>query len=248
MKNNVFISTKDLCLSFPKYNDSTRSLKRKLLQNISNLLSKSDAKNNEFQAIKNISISIKKGDRLGLIGHNGAGKSSLLRAFSGIYKPSSGFLAINGKVNSLLDLNVGLNHEMTGIDNIKLKSILLGLNKKRYKDIIADIIEFSELGDFIHAPIRTYSSGMLLRLAFSISVLIDSDILIMDEWLSVGDSSFNDKAQKKLNSIIDKQSILCIASHDLNLIKKVCNRCIHLENGKIIKEYTIKNKRMYEKK
>lgn len=186
-----------------------------------------------IQSLTDINLSIKKGDRIGLIGHNGAGKSTLLRVLSGVYSPSSGKMDIQGKVVSLLDISVGLDGESTGFENIMLRGVLLGLSPKEIENKINDIAEFSELGNFLNMPIRTYSSGMVMRLAFSIITSFPADIILMDEWLSVGDTNFSQKAKKRLEEMVEQSSILIIASHDPNMINRLCNKVITLEHGTI---------------
>jgi lipopolysaccharide transport system ATP-binding protein len=175
------------------------------------------------------------GDRLGIVGHNGSGKSTLLRLLSGIYEPSTGSIERSGSIASLVDISLGINGENTGRENIFLRGKLMGLSKKEIDAKIDEIIDFSELGDYINLPVRIYSSGMLLRLAFSVSTSITADILIMDEWLSVGDGAFADRASARLSGLVDESEILIIASHDRDLIEKTCNKVVWLEHGHIKK-------------
>lgn len=185
------------------------------------------------KALQNINLELKHGDRVGLLGHNGAGKSTLLRVLSGVYKPTSGQAVINGQVASLIDVSLGIDPEATGRENIFIRAALLGIKKKQINQQLEEIVDFSELGDFIDMPVRTYSSGMHLRLAFSVSTVIQPQILIMDEWLSVGDESFKDKAETRMQKLVDSTSILVIASHNKELICKTCNRVVWLDHGKI---------------
>ena len=169
------------------------------------------------------------------MGHNGSGKSTLLRLLTGIYEPSSGSIERSGSIASLVDISLGINGENTGRENIFLRGKLMGLSKKEIDDKIDEIIEFSELGDYINLPVRIYSSGMLLRLAFSVSTSITADILIMDEWLSVGDGAFAERASNRLRDLVDSSEILVIASHTKDLIEKTCNKVVWLEHGVIKK-------------
>jgi lipopolysaccharide transport system ATP-binding protein len=188
-----------------------------------------------IEALKNLDLEISAGDRLGIMGHNGSGKSTLLRLLSGIYEPSSGKIERSGSISSLVDISLGINAESTGRENIFLRGKLMGLSKKEIDEKIDEIIEFSELGDYINLPVRIYSSGMLLRLAFSVSTSITADILIMDEWLSVGDGAFAERASNRLKELVDSSEILVIASHTRSLIEETCNKVIWLEHGVIKK-------------
>jgi lipopolysaccharide transport system ATP-binding protein len=191
------------------------------------------------RALDNLTFEIKKGERVGLLGHNGSGKTTLLRTLTGVYFPVHGELTTHGRIASLLDVSKGMDPDATGFENIYLRGIMDGIKPSVIKDRIDDIADFTELGEYLNLPVRTYSSGMSLRLAFAISTSIDADIIIMDEWLSVGDASFRDKAQKRLDELIDKASILVIASHDPDLISNICTRKIHMEHGKIISDEQI---------
>lgn len=221
----------NLNISFPLLNSQTRSLRRQII-----------ARNLEIKvvdALRNISLKINSGDKIGVYGHNGAGKSTLLRAIVGAYSPSSGSLEVVGKVSSMIDLHMGLDYEATGYENIILK---LGLEDKSFrkdKDLIEQIIQFSELNEFINMPIRTYSSGMVMRLAFSIASSVNSDILVLDEWLSVGDKKFSSKASNRLSNLIENNSIMIIASHNIDLLHNTCNRLIVLNSGEIIEDKKI---------
>ena len=185
------------------------------------------------RSLNNINLEIKDGERIGLLGPNGAGKSTLLRVLGGAYIPTGGEASIEGKVGSLIDVSLGIDTESTGIENIYLRAALLQIPKKIVDDQLDSIISFTELGEFINMPVRTYSSGMHMRLAFAVSTMIRPEILLMDEWLSVGDLNFQKKAEKRLNDLIKRSSILVIASHSRQLIEKCCSRAILLENGQI---------------
>jgi lipopolysaccharide transport system ATP-binding protein len=169
-----------------------------------------------------------------VLGHNGAGKSTLLRVISGVYEPTGGSILVKGKVNSLIDLSLGMDSEATGIENIFLRGALLGLNRRWLSAKVKEIVDFAGLGNFIEMPLRTYSTGMQMRLAFSIATLQQPEILLMDEWLTVGDADFQEKAQQRLQEIIKKTSVLVIATHSPELVQQVCNRMIQLERGALI--------------
>jgi lipopolysaccharide transport system ATP-binding protein len=187
-------------------------------------------------ALSNINLEINNGDRVALVGHNGSGKTTMLRAISRVYYPTSGEIQVQGKVHSLIDIMLGVDFEATGRENIYLRGLLMGLSRREIESYEDEIIAFSELDEFIDLPIRMYSSGMAVRLAFSIATVVESDILIMDEWLSVGDADFKAKAQAKLQEVINRTKILVIASHDQGLVEQVCNRKIYLEHGQLISD------------
>ena len=221
-------------VSIPIFNANGRSLTSRLLEVATGGVLDADPKGKVIvTALQDVSLNLQPGDRLGIIGHNGAGKSTLLRVMGGVYRPTSGVARISGKVNSLIDINLGINLEATGLENIYVRGALLGLNKKQIDSKILDITEFSELGDFLKMPVRTYSSGMQLRLAFAVSTIVRPEILIMDEWLSVGDAAFQAKAEIRLGELLESTQILIIASHSRKLLESVCNRLIWLEHGKV---------------
>ena len=221
-------------VEFPIFNANGRSLTSRLLQVATG--GKLDADPNGrvvVKALEGISFSFGDGDRIGLLGHNGAGKSTLLRALSGVYAPSRGTAKSDGEIGSLIDISLGINPEATGRENIFIRGALLGFTKAEMAKKFEAIVEFSELGDFIEMPVRTYSSGMHLRLAFAVSTVVRPEILLMDEWLSVGDESFKHKAEDRLREVVDSTEILVLASHSRELIEKTCNRAIWLEHGTI---------------
>lgn len=232
----VNISLKQASVVLPIFNSSSRSITNTLVSAATGgALTAQKGGHVSIEALKNLDLDIVAGDRVGIIGHNGSGKSTLLRLLSGIYEPSCGSIQRTGTISSLVDISLGINPESTGRENIFLRGKLLGLSKKEIDEKIEEIIEFSELGDYINLPVRIYSSGMLLRLAFSVSTSITADILIMDEWLSVGDGSFGERASKRLQELVDNSEILVIASHTRSLIEETCNKVVWLEHGVIKK-------------
>jgi lipopolysaccharide transport system ATP-binding protein len=234
---NRLIKLDSVCVDFPIYNTTGRSLKKHLMQAATGGRMGANEKGRVVvRALDNLSMEICAGDRLGVLGHNGAGKSTLLRVISGVYEPTGGSVSVSGKVSSLIDLNLGMDTEATGIENIYLRGALLGYRRKELTAKIDEIVDFAGLGDFVHMPIRTYSSGMQMRLGFSIATIEQPDILVMDEWLTVGDTDFQDKAQRRLNEIVLKSSILVIASHSPDLVSKVCNRVVRLDRGRLTEE------------
>lgn len=186
-----------------------------------------------YRALFDISFSLKPGQRLGLIGHNGAGKSTLLRVLAGIFPPTKGKIDVSGKVTSLLDLAVGVDMDMTGFENIKVRLMLLGIPKEQIEEKARLAGEFSELKERLTMPIRTYSTGMFVRLSFSVCTVVEPEILLLDEFLSAGDLGFVSKAQKKMDELIEKGSIVVVASHALHEVKRICTDALWLDNGKM---------------
>jgi lipopolysaccharide transport system ATP-binding protein len=219
-------------VEFPIFNSSSRSLTNSLVSAATGGRLTADKSGHvQVRALSDINLEINSGDRLGIVGHNGSGKSTLLRVLAGIYEPTSGTIERQGSIASLVDISLGINPENTGRENIYLRGKLMGLNNRQVSAKIDEIIEFSELGDFVNLPVRTYSSGMLLRLAFAVATSITADILIMDEWLSVGDGSFAERAQARLKSLVDQAEILVIASHSRDLIERTSTQVLWLEQG-----------------
>lgn len=230
----------DLSVEFPIFENSHRSLKKKVLNLTTGGIIGNDAGNHPVvTALNQLNFRFGDGERIGLVGHNGSGKTTLLRVLSGIYSPTRGSLDLKGRVASLLDVSSGVDPDATGFENIYLRGIMNGFKPSRIKDKIDEIADFTELGEYLNLPVRTYSSGMMLRLTFAISTSIEADILIMDEWLSVGDADFQTKAAERLKLLVDNASILIIASHSPELIQNVCNRRILLEHGRIMADEPI---------
>jgi lipopolysaccharide transport system ATP-binding protein len=222
-------------LQLPVYGTGNRSLKQLVMSTATGGRIAAGSRNiTVVNALNDVSLTIGAGDRVGLIGHNGAGKTSLLRMLAGVYEPSRGVLQVEGKVTSLIDVTLGMDHEATGYDNILIRGLILGLSRKRIRQLTPEIEAFSELGEYLSMPVRTYSSGMVLRLAFSIVTCVHPDILLMDEWLSVGDASFVRKAEERLKGLVDKASILVMASHNPRIISELCNVHVTLERGQLV--------------
>lgn len=205
-----------------------------LVNNFFNLIRHNKISQEHFLALSDINIKIDDGDRVGIYGHNGSGKSTLLRVVAGVITPTKGNVNINGKVSSLININSGIYFDGTGIENIYFRATLMGIPKKEIKKKINEISEFCDIGEFINYPIKTYSSGMLMRLLFSIVVAFDHEIIIMDEFISTGDAAFLHKANQKIHQVINKSNNFIFASHSLDLISKFCNRMIILAGGKIV--------------
>lgn len=190
-------------------------------------------KKKTIHALKNINLSLADGDRLAIIGHNGAGKSSFLKVMAGIFPPKSGEMKIEGKIASLFELATGFEMEATGWENIKLRGLMLGQSPKELSSKMQEIADFSELGEHLNLPVKYYSSGMFIRLAFSISTSIEPDILLLDEVIAAGDARFLKKAQTRLNELLDKVKILVYVTHGMQSALEFCNKCIWLEYGEI---------------
>ncbi len=185
------------------------------------------------RGLEQVNLVFKEGDRVGLIGHNGSGKTTLLRVLSGIYTPTHGSAVIDGHCVSLININLGIDPDATGRENIRLRSAMMGMHPEEIAEKFDQIAEFSGLGEFLDVPFRTYSSGMQLRLAFATSTAVRPEILIMDEWLSTGDEDFKDRANARMRELVDSTKILVLASHSKELMEKNCNRVIWLEHGRV---------------
>jgi lipopolysaccharide transport system ATP-binding protein len=229
------ISAKNLTLEFPIYDFNQRSLRLQLLRSTVGGNLALDARHRlAVKALDGVSFDLADGDRVALIGQNGAGKSVLLRTVAGIYQPVAGSLTSEGSMNTLFDISLGFEQEMSGRNNIFRRGYLLGMRKSEISALVPEIIEFSELGPYLDMPMRTYSSGMALRLAFAISTSVHSDILLMDEWIGVGDAGFVKKAEKRLLSLTEQSKILMLASHSEHLLRDVCNKALVLHHGQVI--------------
>lgn len=194
-----------------------------------------------IEALKDINFKLEAGDRLGLIGHNGAGKTTLLSVMAGIYKPECGKIHHHGKITTLFNLGLGMDPVDTGIENIKTIGLYLGMTKQQILNAIDDIVDFTELGDYIHLPVRTYSAGMIARLTFAIATSLEPNILLMDEGIGAGDSAFANKAKQRLDDFFGKIGIMVVASHSNDLIRKMCNKALLLEKGRIISFGSVEN-------
>jgi ABC-type polysaccharide/polyol phosphate transport system ATPase subunit len=230
----AFISLDNVHVEFPIYNARSRSLKNDFLRRVGGKVGADDADRITVQALQGITLDLKAGDRLGLIGHNGAGKSTLLRVLSGAYEPSLGRVETRGKVTSLVDLSMGMDFELTGRDNIVLRGVFLGMTFAQARALVPEIADFSELGSYIDLPMRTYSSGMTLRLAFGVSTAVQPDILLLDEMINVGDAGFAEKAQQRMKAMLERSRILVLASHDPATLRRYCNKAVLLQEGRIV--------------
>jgi len=221
-------------VEFPIYNINTRSIKKKFLRMATGGHVSKDANQHVVvRSLSDITLSLENGDRLGLIGHNGSGKTTLLRLLSKIYEPTFGSCKIEGKISPMLNLSQGMEAEFTGYENISVRGTILGWTQKQIKQHIDQIAEMTGLGDYLAMPVRTYSSGMMVRLAFAISTSIDPEILLIDEVFGAGDANFIDRARNKMISLLKSSSIVVLASHSDDLIREFCNKALLLEGGQI---------------
>ena len=228
-KEEYSIEVKNVTKKFKVFYDKPNTLKERLVFWKNN-------KADERIVLENINLNIKKGDTVALIGVNGSGKSTLLKLMTKIIYPTKGSIITRGKLTSLLELGAGFHDDFTGRENIYFNASIFGLTRKEIEAKIDDIIEFSELGDFIDNPVRTYSSGMYMRLAFSVAINVEAEILLIDEILAVGDQHFQDKCFAKLNELKESDKTIVIVSHSLDSIKKLCNRAIWINKGHVEKD------------
>lgn len=212
--------------SFNVYQDKASTIKEKLLFFSRN-------RKEKIEVLKNINLKIKQGETVGLIGVNGSGKSTLLKLMTKIIYPDSGKITTNGKLTSLLELGAGFHPDFSGRENIYFNASIFGLTRKEIDARLNDIIEFSELGEFIDNPVRTYSSGMYMRLAFSVAINVDAEILLIDEILSVGDQHFQEKCYNKMTELKEQGKTMVFVTHSLDVVKKLCTRAVWLYNGEI---------------
>jgi lipopolysaccharide transport system ATP-binding protein len=226
------ISVTGLTIRFPVYGVDAKSLKKHLVRvAVGGRLGSSLAGATEVTAVSNLNLQLQAGDRLGLIGHNGSGKTTLLRALSGAYEPDEGQVEVRGRIAALLDLNLGIDPSATGLDNIRLRGRIAGMSTRDIEAKLAEIGEFSGLGPFLAMPLKTYSAGMQARLAFAAATSVEADVLLMDEWIAVGDASFQQLAHKRLLTLVERAGILVLASHDHDLLRLYCNKVMRMDGG-----------------
>ena len=231
------ISIEQLTVDFAIFGSNARSLKNSIVAQATGGRVMSGARDIvAVRAIDGLDLKVEDGDRIGLLGHNGSGKTTLLRVLAGIYKPSAGRITIDGRVGVILQPAAGMDHEASGLENIYLHGYLMGMKRAQIDEQIAGIAEFSDLGDFLHLPLRTYSAGMAARLAFAVSTAIHNDILLMDEGIGAGDASFQTKARSRIEDLFARTSIVIVASHAEEVLGPLCNRFIRLERGRIVSD------------
>lgn len=228
------VHLRSVYVEFPIYDISKRSVKKDFLRIATGgSVAKDVNQHIVVTALKNISFSFQKGDQVGLIGHNGSGKSTLLRLLAKIYEPTQGIAQIEGQISPMLDTALGVELEFTGYENIYIRGTLLGLTRKQIKKQVTEIAELTGLGDYLSMPVRTYSSGMKVRLTFAISTSIQPDILLIDEVFGAGDAEFMERAHNKMISLLNQSNIVVMATHSDELIKEFCNKALLLENGQV---------------
>ena len=222
------VSVKNISLKFKMEQNRANSLKEFCVRWL-----KRDLKSEDFWALTDVSFDVEKGDVIGIIGHNGAGKSTLLKVISGIMKQTKGTIEAHGNIVPMLELGSGFDMELSGRENIYLNGAILGYSEEFLNEKYDEIVAFSELGNFIEAPLRTYSSGMLARLAFSVACIVEPEILIVDEILSVGDADFQEKSRARMMQLMTGGTTVFFVSHSLKQIREMCNKVVWLEHGKI---------------
>jgi lipopolysaccharide transport system ATP-binding protein len=228
----ALVDIRGLTIRFPVYGADQRSFKRTIGAAVGGALGRRGIGGAPLvTALQNVSLKLEPGDRLGLVGHNGAGKTTLLRAIAGAYAPDEGVIDVQGKVASLLELMVGMDPFATGLENIRLRGLVMGLTGKQIKDRTEEIAAFTGLGPFLGMPIKTYSAGMIARLAFAVTTAVDADILLMDEWIGVGDADFRHQAHERLMTLVEDAKIFVFASHDFGMLRVMCNKFIGLRGG-----------------
>lgn len=228
------ISVHDLWLSYPVIGQRSRSVKGQALHRLSFGRIHPEAMGaTVVEALRGISFSVDDGDRIALVGRNGAGKSTLLRVLAGIHMPTRGEVVVNGRISSVLALNVGLSPEATGHDNIRILGLLMGMSAREIEERAPAIAEFTELGEALDLPVHTYSSGMSVRLSFAVCISMMPDILLLDEWIGVGDKRFIEKAKRAVRSLVDRARVLVLATHNEQIARSICNKAILLERGLI---------------
>jgi ABC-2 type transport system ATP-binding protein/lipopolysaccharide transport system ATP-binding protein len=232
-KRSPFLELDGVTVDFPIYSGGSRSLKKTLVSIGTGGRIKRGGGRISIQALKDVSIRLGHGDRLGLVGHNGAGKTTLLRTMSGVYEPTIGRVRASGRMATIFDFTLGLDFDATGYENITLQGMLLGLTRSGVAGLVDEIAAFTDLGGYLDMPIRTYSAGMLTRLAFAVATSTDPELLLMDEWIETGDADFFQRAEARLKTLIERAGILVLASHNLALIRHYCTSAAWLEHGQL---------------
>lgn len=232
--SQVLLKLDNVSLIYPVLTVQAQSIRHTLINKVTGgKMMKNSGNVVHVRALQKINFELLEGDRLGIIGHNGSGKTTLLKVLAGIYCPTSGQVLAAGNVSSMIDLGTGIDVDATGYENIKMVGRLRGLSSAQINEQVDEIIEFADLGSFIDLPVNTYSSGMIMRLLFSISTSFNPDILVLDEWLGAGDVDFVAKAEQRMEQFVANSRLLVIASHDHNMIQRRCNKLLVLEKGEV---------------
>jgi lipopolysaccharide transport system ATP-binding protein len=231
---------RDLVVDFPIYGARSRSFKTAFMRAATGgTLARGSDDRVVVRALDQVGFEFNEGDRVALVGHNGAGKSTLLRVLAGAYEPASGQLDVHGRVACMLSIQLGIDLESTGYENIRLLGLLFGMSKTSIERKTEEIAEFTELGDYLNMPLRTYSTGMTMRVAFAVATSIDADIVLMDEWLGVGDARFIEKADQRLQDFVRRAGLLVLASHATERLRNNCNKALLLEHGRVVATGTV---------
>ncbi|MCO6187960.1 ABC transporter ATP-binding protein [Rhizobium sp. L1K21] len=231
------IELKNATVEYPIYHADSMSLRNKIVSiGTGGTISRGVKNIVTVKALDDVSFTLEEGDRVGLIGHNGSGKSTLLRTLAGIYTPTGGSVTVDGKISTIFDLNAGLDTELSGYENIVRMAMFLGASGKKARAMIPEIEDFAELGDFLSMPVRTYSAGMLTRLAFAVATAVEPEILLIDEVIGAGDQRFQERAKERLINVVKSAKIMVLASHSDIMIELYCNRALTFEHGKLIKD------------
>src|SRR5882757_1766158 len=224
----------EVAVSFPVYQAGSRSLKKRALFHGSGGRIGRDAHQRIIvEALRGVSLSLKRGDRLALIGPNGAGKTTLRRVIAGIYEPERGVVRTRGRISPMFDVSLGIDAELSGYDNIRIRGLLLGLSPRAIEQHLPDIAEFTELGGYLDMPVRTYSAGMILRLGFAVATCFEPEILLMDEWILAGDAHFMAKAELRIQGFVARASVLVLSSHNLDICGRWCTKALWLDQGQV---------------
>jgi lipopolysaccharide transport system ATP-binding protein len=227
------IDAEGVSVSFPLYHSNARSLKRAVIGTVSGRVAADAKRRVVVQALRDVSFALRIGDRLGLIGGNGAGKTTLLRTLAGIYEPQAGRVHVEGSLNALLDPNLGMNIDLTGRENIMLRGLYNGLTSSAIRRLEEDVAGFAELGEFLDLPVRTYSTGMVVRLGFALATAIRPQVLLMDEWFLAGDANFMERARARLEGMVRGADILVLSTHVSEVVLTWCTRVIWLDQGQV---------------
>jgi ABC-2 type transport system ATP-binding protein len=229
----VSIQTHKAWVEFPIFDAKSRSLKKAFLGKAGGAIGRNESNVVVIEALRDITLSLKEGDRIGLVGHNGAGKSTLLRLLSGIYEPTRGSSSIQGRVAPVFDLGVGMDPEISGYENIIIRGMFLGQTRKQMQDKVDEIADFTELGEYLSMPLRTYSTGMRVRLAMGVVTSIDPEILLLDEGIGAVDAEFMKKARVRLQQLVERSGMLVFASHSNEFLARLCNTAMWIDHGTI---------------
>ncbi|WP_448851793.1 galactan export ABC transporter ATP-binding subunit Wzt/RfbE [Corynebacterium sp. 335C] len=230
---DVSIDTYGACVDFPIFDAKSRSMKKAFLGAAGGAIGRNESNVVVVEALRDIDLHLRRGDRVGLVGHNGAGKSTLLRLLSGIYEPTRGSAEVRGRVAPVFDLGVGMDPEISGMENIIIRGLFLGQTRKQMKEKLDDIAEFTELGDYLQMPLRTYSTGMRVRLALGVVTSIEPEILLLDEGIGAVDSAFMEKARDRLRDLVARSGILVFASHSNEFLAQLCDTALWIDHGTI---------------